>query len=207
MLFSRTIVHGVYAICYLHGKAPGEWATSDEVAAAVGVPREHAAKILQTLTAADLVTSKRGRCGGYRLDLEMRDISVMDVFDALAAQDDQKHLRPSSCAAGASDDLCDAHAGLLWLRRRVRDALAEETLERLAGTLCTDTGPAETNPRTAARENGCRRVPDCAQAGEATDLRGGPRPHSRFGPNTAGRGRLSFLPVVESEGCSAEQPT
>ncbi len=137
MFFSRTAVHGIYAICYLSRQQAGDVIPSATVAAALGITQTHAAKVLKSLSMAGVVSSVRGRHGGYWLAKKMGEIRVVDVLDALNPLRDQNYLRAEICQ-GDKDRMCNAHCGLLRLEDRMRRALACETLEGLAGSVCTD---------------------------------------------------------------------
>ncbi len=54
-------------------KAP---ATIQEVATACNISKTHLMKVVMTLVGANLLVSERGRNGGIRLALDVRDISV-----------------------------------------------------------------------------------------------------------------------------------
>lgn len=137
MIFSRTAVHGIYAICYLSRQRFGDISSSAKVAAALGISKEHAAKVLKRLATAGVISSVRGRTGGYALTKKMKEISVVDVLDALNPSEEESRLRAQSCRQDEAR-LCSAHRGLLRLEDRMRKAMARETLEELAGSVCTD---------------------------------------------------------------------
>ncbi len=137
MLFSRTAVHGIYALCYLNRAGNGRPLPSPVIASDLGIPRDQAAKVLQSLNNAGLVRPTRGRRGGYTLVKRLDDISVVEVLDALNPPEDDERLRPKTCKRDPSN-MCNAHKGLQRLNERVREALAGETLSELAGTVCSD---------------------------------------------------------------------
>ncbi len=137
MLFSRTAVHGIYTLCYLNREGSGTSLSSPAVAAALGIPRDQASKVLQGLNNAGLVKSIRGRRGGYVLTKALEEIPVADVLEALNPPEDDEHLRPKSCTHDATR-MCGAHRGLLRLNDCVRRALANETLAGLEGSVCHD---------------------------------------------------------------------
>jgi len=139
MLFSRTAVHGIYTLCYLNREQNRSPLSSGAVAEALGIPRDQASKVLQSLNNAGLVESIRGRRGGYLRRKKLEEILVVEVLDALNPPDDDKRLRPESCKRDPTQ-LCGAHRGLRRLNDHVRNALAGETLEGLAGTVCSDLG-------------------------------------------------------------------
>lgn len=156
MIFSRTAVHGIYAICYLSRQRSGDVFPSANVASALGISEAHAAKVLKRLAAAGVVSSVRGRLGGYAVTRKMDEISVVDVLDALNPSEDESRLRAKSCRRDEAR-LCSAHRGLLRLEDRMRSALARETLGELAGSVCSDED-AVTSLRLACRS---KRVREC----------------------------------------------
>lgn len=139
MVISRTAVHGIYAICYLSRQRPTDVSSSATVAAALGIGRAHAAKVLKRLAAARVVSSVRGRRGGYALIRKMNEILVVEVLDALNPLRNQNHLRAEACT-GDRTGMCNAHRGLLRLEDRMRSALADETLQEMEGSVCIDDG-------------------------------------------------------------------
>lgn len=68
MLFSRTAVHGIYARCYLNQTKNGDRCSSLAMAAALGIPKDQASKVVQSLNHAGFVESIRGRRGGMCAD-------------------------------------------------------------------------------------------------------------------------------------------
>lgn len=146
MLFSRAAVHGIYALCYLNQAKENTLFSSPAVAAALGIPRDQAAKVLQSLNNARLVRSMRGRHGGYVLTKQLDEISVLDVLDALNPPEDDWRLRPKTCNRDPNR-VCSAHRGLRRLNDRARQALVGETLAGLAGAVCTDIGISSRSPR------------------------------------------------------------
>jgi len=137
VIFSRTAVHGIYAIYFLSRQRPSTIISSAAVATALGITQAHAAKVLKRLATANVLSSIRGRRGGYRLTKKMAKIPVVDVLDALNPSQEESRLRAQSCRQDVAR-LCTAHRGLLRLEERMRSALARETLEGLAGSVCTD---------------------------------------------------------------------
>jgi len=157
VLISRTAVHGIYAICYLNRQRSSEVSSSATVAASLGITRAHAAKVLKRLAAAGVVTSVRGRRGGYTLTRKMSQIPVLEVLDALQPVQSKTHLRAAPCR-NETAPLCSAHRGLLRLEDRMRNALAQETLEGLEGSVCT-TAADVVGDRSECRSKGiCERL-------------------------------------------------
>lgn len=83
-MFSKTTKYGLRAVIYLALNA-----TKDEkvdvhsVATALEVPQPFLAKILQTLSRADIVSSSKGPGGGFYLDSINKDKNLTDVLICL----------------------------------------------------------------------------------------------------------------------------
>ena len=109
-----------YAVVVLLRLAQSEAVqTSPGLAAATGVPEPTVAKVLKTLTAADLVASQRGARGGYRLALPLSAISVSDVIAAVDGP-----IALTACVEGSGAD-CEVQ-GMCAVRGRwdvVNDAI------------------------------------------------------------------------------------
>lgn len=148
MLFSRTAVHGIYALCYLNRAKSGTSLSAPRVALALNIPRDQASKVLQSLNNAGLVQSIRGRRGGYTLMKSLDEISVIEVLDALNPPENDERLRPKTCKRDPTR-MCSAHKGLRRLNDRVRKALIGERLAGLAGTVCSDMEQSKSEQRVA----------------------------------------------------------
>lgn len=80
---SRKIEYGLRAMVFLASVAEGQVTPFREIARRMGVPEEFLAKILKTLVGKKLLRSTRGAKGGYSLSKAARDISFLDVIEAV----------------------------------------------------------------------------------------------------------------------------
>jgi Rrf2 family protein len=80
---SRKIDYGLRAIIYLAGLPAGKVASLQDISATLHLPREFLAKILKVLTHKGLVRSTRGAHGGYQVARPARDISFLEVIEAV----------------------------------------------------------------------------------------------------------------------------
>ncbi|HEX7168423.1 MAG TPA: Rrf2 family transcriptional regulator [Acidimicrobiales bacterium] len=120
-----------------------------------GVPAAYLAKHLQALSAAGIVESGAGRRGGYRLARHPRDISLLDVVDAIDG--DTRVFRCSEIrqrGPAALDPSCYRKAcGIaraMWAAEQAwRDALAQQTIADLLVGLANDV-PSEAAVKAAA---------------------------------------------------------
>ncbi len=112
-MLPQTVEYGLRAVVWLAScEAPQ---TTGKIAAATKVPVSYLFKVLQGLSQAGLVSSKRGVRGGYVLAREATEITILDVLDAF-----EPFRRIDRCPLGVG-----AHEGALCpLHRRLDAALA-----------------------------------------------------------------------------------
>jgi len=80
---SRKIDYGLRAMIHLAGLPAGKIASLQDLATTLHLPREFLAKILKILIGKGLVRSSRGAHGGYQLGRPARDISFLEVIEAV----------------------------------------------------------------------------------------------------------------------------
>jgi Rrf2 family protein len=80
---SRKIDYGLRAMIHLSGLPVGKIASLQDLSSTLHLPREFLAKILKVLAAKGLVRSARGAHGGYQLARPPRDISFLEVIEAV----------------------------------------------------------------------------------------------------------------------------
>jgi len=80
---SRKIEYGLRAMACLASLGEGEVLSFREIARRMDVPETFLAKILKTLVSRKLVRSTRGAQGGYRLGRPGKEISFLDVIEAV----------------------------------------------------------------------------------------------------------------------------
>jgi Rrf2 family protein len=86
MRLTARVDYALRAACALAATerdAPGSWSTSDQVAAAEGVPQRFLEAILRDLRRAGVVDSRRGQDGGHRLAVDPSAVSLADLIRAV----------------------------------------------------------------------------------------------------------------------------
>jgi len=83
MQLSRKADYALRAVMHFAGMPKGKLASIGTVAKAQKIPREFLAKILKDLTWAGILVSYQGVTGGYRLARPAREISFLDVIEAM----------------------------------------------------------------------------------------------------------------------------
>jgi Rrf2 family protein len=97
--------YGLKALTHLAGLEPGQTAQSAEIALANNIPKKFLDAILGELRVAGIVSTKKGKGGGYRLSRPPAQISIGAAVRALDGP-----LAPIACASRRSYRPCtDCH--------------------------------------------------------------------------------------------------
>ena len=83
MKLSRKSDYALRAVWHLTNLPTGSLASINTIAEGEGVPREFLAKILKDLTRSGLLVSFQGVRGGYRLAKAPKEITFLDVIEAI----------------------------------------------------------------------------------------------------------------------------
>ncbi len=83
MKLSKSAAHAVLAVTYLARQTPGMVVQAKQVADHLEVPVDSALKVLQSLSRHRLIDSQLGRGGGYRLLLKPRQLTLLQIIEAL----------------------------------------------------------------------------------------------------------------------------
>lgn len=113
-MLSQTVEYALRAVVHLASEAPAA-RTTDQIATVTQVPRAYLSKVLQSLIRAGLVHSQRGLGGGITLTREPKDLTILEVVNAVEPIE-----RIRTCPLGLpahGTHLCPLH-------RRVDNALA-----------------------------------------------------------------------------------
>jgi Rrf2 family protein len=130
-MLTRSAEYAVRALSLLALREGNGALHSAEIAAELGLPPQFLTKILRRLTATDLVTSQRGRSGGFRLNRAAEEISLLAVVRPF-----QDGLSGIECLLGQSGcvdpESCPLHEPWAEIRRSFHDLLADTTLADVA---------------------------------------------------------------------------
>ena len=134
MLYSKTCEHAIRALAYLAARPTGELCGLSEIVESEDLPRPFTAKILGDLVQTGLLTSTRGRRGGYAIVRDPREVSLLEIVNIIDGRD-----RIEQCAAGLDlchdDAPCPLHDEFKPIREAIRAYLEETTLAALADAL------------------------------------------------------------------------
>lgn len=175
MQLTRAADYAVRVTMHLATLGPQEHASRSVLAAATGAPESFLSKILQALSRAGLVVSRRGGEGGFAILPRGRSASLLEVTEAIDGR-----ISLNVCLAeGAGCDnqpWCAAHLVWVQAQRAMLDILSSAKI-------------AELSTRTVARKAGAKgaaRAAQSASGGAQKTIRildratsGAPRPRSR----------------------------
>jgi len=122
-MLSQTVEYALRAMSHLAAIA-GACASSGALAEATHAPHGYLSKIMRDLVCAQLVTSYRGRHGGFALARDPDTISVLDIVNAVSP-------RRRAERDGPEADTDPLRACLDDVLARAEDALARATLRSL----------------------------------------------------------------------------
>lgn len=127
ILFSKQAELGIKAILYLAVQPRGYLYNASEISKELKVPKEFVAKILQRLTHSGIVTSKKGKSGGFTLKLNPKDIKIIDIIRSI---DGNKAFE--ECVLGfeqcSDEHPCPIHYRWAELREKIIEMLSEKSV-------------------------------------------------------------------------------
>jgi Rrf2 family protein len=157
IMLSRTSEYALRAVAFLASEQ-GRPCTVREAAEAIHVPVGYLAKVLQQLSRAELVSSRRGLGGGFVLTRAPADVSVLEVVNAV-----DPIRRIVHCPLGLREHataLCALHRKLDDAYAAVEAAFAGSTVDDLVGAPprrgAPPAWPVAARPAAAARRGRAR---------------------------------------------------
>jgi len=123
-VFSQTVEYALRAVVQL-AMMSDEAMTAEQIAGATAIPLSYLRKVLRRLSACGLIGSQRGGGGGMWLAVEPRDITLLDVVNAI-----EKIERIETCplGLGESANLCPLHAELDRALGQIEESLARKSI-------------------------------------------------------------------------------
>nr|WP_244446855.1 Rrf2 family transcriptional regulator [Rhizobium sp. YS-1r] len=135
------VEYGLHCLLWL-ASSPEAPLSSRDLADFQGISPSFLAKIFPKLEKAGIVSASEGVKGGYLLAKQPRDITVLEVVDAIEGSKplfDCQEIR-GRCAvyrerppSWATKGVCAIHAVMLRAEKAMRDSLASQTLANIAG--------------------------------------------------------------------------
>ncbi|HWT66084.1 MAG TPA: Rrf2 family transcriptional regulator [Terracidiphilus sp.] len=131
MQLTRAADYGVRVMVYLAGRPEGERTMLPVLAEATDTPMSFLSKVLQALTRAQLISSWRGKAGGFAILPEGRSASMLDVIEAIDGP-----IFLNICLISGQDcrrmPECPAHPVWARAQRAMFDVLNNATIASMA---------------------------------------------------------------------------
>ncbi|HEX6927295.1 MAG TPA: Rrf2 family transcriptional regulator [Longimicrobiaceae bacterium] len=126
-MLSQTSEHAIRALLYLAGRPASGAVSADEIATAIGAPRNYLAKTLNALAHRGLLSAVRGRGGGFMLEVDPSSLPIARIMELFEPAPE----RPLCLLGGRRCDArrpCDAHARWTAMWRESMAPLETTTL-------------------------------------------------------------------------------
>jgi Rrf2 family protein len=130
MRLSRPVDYALRAMRHLATLADAEEVTRATLARRLGAPEQFLAKVMRKLTVAELVESRRGVGGGFRLSRPPDQISMLQVVEAVEGRAGL-HACFLSSDPCSCDQPCGAHAAFAGAREAMLQALRTTSISDL----------------------------------------------------------------------------
>lgn len=142
---SRKIEYGLRAMIFLASQPEERVIPFREIARRMDVPEDFMAKIMKTLVAKKMVRSTRGAHGGYTLARSSRDISMLDVIEAVEGPVKVNVCQDSHDACKLSRS-CTMYGVWKLGQERMLEVYRAATLDKLAMSDLRQTRSDHTEP-------------------------------------------------------------
>ena len=131
MLVSKSAQHAIRALIYLVVRKDKRYVSVKQIAEETDVFPAFLGKIVQRLTQARILDTKKGPAGGVTLARPPEEITLLEIVEALDGTDlwESCVLGLDSCA---DDRACPLHDDWARIRDQIRQMLQSRTLADLA---------------------------------------------------------------------------
>jgi len=129
LMISQTNEYALRAMIWLT-KNKGKPQTTKQIAKEMKIPVDYLAKILQILTRNEILSSQRGKSGGYKVNKDPKKISPLDIIMAVDP------IRSITCCPiglkAHKHNLCPMHKKIESAYNLMKDAFRSCNLEELS---------------------------------------------------------------------------
>ena len=134
MLFSNGTEYAIRGLSELALRGGGKSMLLERLVAGTDLPRDFLAKIFQKLVRAGILSSAKGRGGGFALARAAHDITLLEIVDAIEGE-----RLMEACVVGlerCNDQMpCPQHDLYKPIRQRLKAYMQTTTLADLAASL------------------------------------------------------------------------
>jgi len=130
MRLTRAGEYAVRCVLYLSAKGVGTLISRKEIASQCDIPDKFLAKIAQQLARVKLLEIRQGACGGYVLSKEPRDISLLEVVEAIIGEISLNDCVTSAAVCRASGN-CAVNRVWIKVRNQMRETMGAVSFAEL----------------------------------------------------------------------------
>jgi len=155
MQLTRAADYAIRVMIHLAAFESGRRVSLPAMVAATGAPHSFLSKVLQALTRAQLITSRRGPAGGFEISARGRHASMREVLEAI---DGPMCLNVclNELRSCARKDWCPAHPVWVKAQAAILEVLGSAMIADLAAEM---RNPSEVARQTCAGDRGSRPAP------------------------------------------------
>jgi len=129
VFFSKKCEYGLQAILFMATQGEECVCPAEEISKKLNIPKEFISKILQSLTECEIIESKKGKSGGFKLAKHPSKIKLIDIVEAIDGLESF-----NSCVLGfpecSPDKPCPVHNEWGELRTKAYEMLSTETIDK-----------------------------------------------------------------------------
>ncbi|MBK7631254.1 MAG: Rrf2 family transcriptional regulator [Ignavibacteriales bacterium] len=128
--FSKKCEYGLQAVLYLASKGDDSLCSAEEISTKLNIPKEFTSKILQDLAEKEIIISRKGRVGGFKLAVKGDQIKLMDIVEAIDGLGIFQN-----CVMGIQncnkETKCPIHSEWIEIVNKAYRMLSEKTIDKL----------------------------------------------------------------------------
>lgn len=130
MRITRAAEYAVRCVLYMSGMEKNQVINRKEISKEMDIPDQFLGKIAQQLARSGFIEIIQGAKGGYRLLMEPKKITLLDVVEAVTGEIflNDCIMNPDSCTRSSS---CSVNAVWEKARERLRNSLRVATFDKL----------------------------------------------------------------------------
>ncbi len=133
MQLSRKADYALRAVAYVAQLKKNELASIGRIAKARNIPREFLAKILKELTRAGILVSFQGVTGGYRLARAPKEVTYLDVIEAMEGPVAVNLCVDGSHTGCTREKACEIRPFFVKQQEQIVRALKRQTFAGMSG--------------------------------------------------------------------------
>lgn len=130
VIFSKKCELALQAVLFLSTQPLDKWFNAADISQQIKVPKEFVSKVLQTLALSGIVSSRKGKTGGFSLAKPPNEIRLLEIVIAIDGMD-MFHKCVLGFPGCSPNNPCPVHNRWGKLRDETYRMLSDETLEDL----------------------------------------------------------------------------